>query len=79
MGLPYVLFMRGLRTVPSHEAAGIVLVEPVLVPFWVYLAWHGYPSYQPTAWWTLAGGALILAGLVLRYWGAGKSPRAAGG
>ncbi|MDX1945038.1 MAG: EamA family transporter [Pirellulaceae bacterium] len=62
LGLPYVLFARGLRSLPGHEAAGIGLVEPVLVPVWVYLAWG-----QKPAWWTLVGGGLILVGLVLRY------------
>ncbi len=67
MGLPYVLFARALRYVPSHEAAILVLLEPVLVPVWVYLAWRHHPSYQAPAWWTLAGAACILAGLVARY------------
>ncbi|MBM4089195.1 MAG: hypothetical protein FJ276_07170, partial [Planctomycetes bacterium] len=66
MGLPYVLFARGLRAVTGHEAAGIALLEPVLVPVWVFLAWHGAPSYQPPQWWTFVGGGLILAGLLLR-------------
>ena len=67
MGLPYWLFARGLQSVPAHEASGIVLLEPVLVPIWVYLAWHNEPSYQPPSWWTLGGGALIMTGLLLRY------------
>lgn len=67
MGLPYVLFAHGLRSIAGHEASGITLLEPLLVPIWVYLAWHQTPTYQPPAWWTLAGGAMILAGLVLRY------------
>jgi drug/metabolite transporter, DME family len=62
MGLPYLLIARGLRDVPSQEASGIALIEPVLLPIWVYLAWGEQP-----AWWTIAGGALILAGLILRY------------
>jgi len=62
MGLPYVLFARGLRSIPGHEAAGIGLVEPLLVPVWVALAWGDKP-----AWWTLAGGGLILVGLAVRY------------
>lgn len=73
MGLPYMLFARALRSVKSHEAAGIILLEPVLVPLWVYLAWHSHASYQAPAWWTLTGGGLILAGLVLRYVGRGRS------
>jgi drug/metabolite transporter (DMT)-like permease len=62
MGLPYVLFARGLRKIPGHEASSIGLIEPLLVPVWVYLAWGDEP-----AWWTIAGGALILTGLALRY------------
>ena len=72
MGIPYWLFARGLRSVPGHEASGIVLLEPVLVPVWVYLAWHGEASYRPPSWWTLLGGVLILAGLLVRYSRAGK-------
>jgi len=62
MGLPYILFTRGLKTIPGHEATGIGLIEPLLVPIWAYLAWGDRP-----AWWTLVGGGLILAGLVIRY------------
>ena len=62
MGLPYVLFTRGLRRIPGHEATGIALAEPLLVPLWVYLAWGDAP-----AWWTFFGGGLILAGLAIRY------------
>lgn len=62
MGLPYVLFARGLKHVTGHEATGIGLLEPILVPVWVYLAWGDKP-----AWWTLAGGGLILLGLAIRY------------
>lgn len=62
MGLPYVLFARGLKSIPGHEATGIGLLEPLLVPVWVYLAWGDKP-----AWWTLAGGGLIMLGLAIRY------------
>jgi drug/metabolite transporter (DMT)-like permease len=62
MGLPYVLFARGLKGIAGHEATGIGLLEPLLVPVWVYLAWGDRP-----AWWTLAGGGLILVGLAIRY------------
>ena len=67
MGLPYLLFARGLRHVTSHEAAGIALLEPLLVPLWVWWAWHGAASYHPPQWWTFLGAGLILTGLVLRY------------
>lgn len=62
MGLPYVLFARGLRSIPGHEASGIGLLEPILVPIWVYLAWSQSPAP-----WTLVGGGFILAGLAIRY------------
>ena len=65
MGLPYVLFAMGLRSISGHQASFIVLIEPVLVPLWVWLAWHRDPMYQPPAWWTFVGGAIILAGLIV--------------
>jgi len=72
MGLPYLLFARGLRHVSGHEASGITLLEPVLVPLWVFVAWHSSPTYQPPRWWTMVGGALIFTGLVVRY---ARAPR----
>ena len=44
------------------EASGIGLIEPILVPIWVYLAWGDKPAI-----WTLVGGGFILAGLAIRY------------
>ncbi|MEM7477343.1 MAG: DMT family transporter [Planctomycetota bacterium] len=67
MSIPYVLFARGLKTTVSAEASILILVEPILVPAWVYLAWHNHPSYDPPKWWALAGGLLILVGLISRY------------
>ncbi len=62
MGLPYILFARGLRSIPGHEATALGMIEPLLVPVWVLLAWGERP-----AWWTLAGGGLILLGLMIRF------------
>ena len=67
MGLPYWLFARGLKGIPGHEASGLVLLEPILVPVWVFLAWRNEASYERPAWWTLVGGSLILFGLLCRY------------
>jgi drug/metabolite transporter (DMT)-like permease len=66
IGLPYVLFARGLRVIRGPEASGIVLLEPLLLPVWIYLAWG-----NEVRWWTLVGGGLILTGLAQRYlrWG----------
>lgn len=73
LGIPYVAFARALKRIPSHEASFIVLLEPILVPLWVFLAWRSHASYQAPQWWTLVGAALILAGLVVRYWPARSS------
>lgn len=62
MAIPYLLLVRALRSISSQEAVAIGLVEPVLLPFWVYWIWGERP-----AWWTLVGAGLILTGLVLRY------------
>lgn len=67
MGIPYWLFARAVQSVSSQEAAGIVLLEPLLVPVWVFLAWRHDPSYEGPAWWTIVGGLLIMTGLVIRF------------
>ncbi len=62
MGVPYVLFARGIRSVRTQEAALLSLIEPVLNPVWVLIAWGERPGR--TTW---IGGALILTGLAVRY------------
>ncbi|RMG04875.1 MAG: DMT family transporter, partial [Planctomycetota bacterium] len=62
MAIPYVLLSQGLKRIPSQEAILIGLLEPLLVPAWALLFWG-----ERAAWWTAAGAAFILAGLVLRY------------
>jgi drug/metabolite transporter (DMT)-like permease len=62
MALPYVLFAHSLKRIPGHEATGIGLIEPLLLPTWAYLAWGDQPARS-----TLVGGAFILAGLAIRY------------
>ncbi len=69
IGIPYVIFARAVRSVASHEASCIVLLEPILVPLWVFLAWRNDPNYVAPGWWTLVGGGLILSGLMIRYIG----------
>ena len=51
MGLPYLFFARGLRTVGRQEAAGIALLEPLITPIWAYLTIGERPAV-----WTFAGG-----------------------
>lgn len=60
--LPYVLFTKGIAHVPGAEASLIALIEPVLNPVWVALFFGEDPSLA-----TVIGGAVILAGLVIRY------------
>jgi drug/metabolite transporter (DMT)-like permease len=67
MAVPYVLFARGVRTLSGHEASYLSLLEPLLVPLWVFLVWRHTPGYSPPAPWTWIGGALILVGLAVRY------------
>jgi drug/metabolite transporter (DMT)-like permease len=62
MGLPYVLFARGLAGVPAQEAGLITLLEAVLNPIWVWLFWR-----EEVAGSTWIGGGLILTGLLMRY------------
>ena len=62
MGIPYVFFAISLRHISGHQASGITLLEPVLVPIWVYVAWQLRP--EP---WALVGGGLILFGLLLQF------------
>ncbi|MEO1369940.1 MAG: DMT family transporter, partial [Acidobacteriota bacterium] len=61
IGLAYFLLTRGMAGVPAFEASLLLLVEPVLSPFWAY-ALHGE---RPTAG-TVAGGALILLATIGR-------------
>jgi drug/metabolite transporter, DME family len=62
LGIPYLLFGLALRHVPGHEASVIALLEPLLLPLWIYLAWGDAPDGI-----TYIGGGWILAGLLLRY------------
>lgn len=65
IGLPYVLFTQGLKVLSSHEASGLSLLEPVLVPLWVFVAWRGDAGYEYPAITTLIGATLILSGLLI--------------
>jgi DME family drug/metabolite transporter len=63
LGVPYLLFLHGLRATSSQEASLLALIEPLLVPVWVHVVLQN----AETQWWTYSGGSLILGGLVLRY------------
>jgi drug/metabolite transporter (DMT)-like permease len=61
----YVLFVRGLRSVPAAEASLIGMLEPIANPLWVFLLLGERP--RPAA---LAGGVLVLAAVAWRTLGA---------
>lgn len=63
--LAYLLFLAGGRHIPSGEAGLIGLLDVVLGPLWVWLAFAEQPG--PAA---LAGGALVLAAVV--FYGVGR-------
>jgi DME family drug/metabolite transporter len=73
MAIPYALFARGLRDIPAPEAGLIGLLEPVLNPIWVLLV-HGETPAPAT----LAGGALLLAGVAVRYFPSRPAARGEG-
>jgi len=62
LGIPYVLFARGLRNISPQEAGVILLLEPVLNPVWTFLLHGERPSKM-----TLVGGTFLLGSLGLRY------------
>jgi drug/metabolite transporter (DMT)-like permease len=62
MGLPYVLFARGLASITAQEAGILTLIEPVLTPIWAFLMAGDLPTGP-----TLLGGIVLLAALAVRY------------
>jgi drug/metabolite transporter (DMT)-like permease len=59
--VPGLLYAWAINRVTAVEASLLPIVEPLLSPLWVWLAF----SERPSAW-VAAGGALIVAGVVLR-------------
>ncbi len=66
MGLGLAFLTMGARLIPAAEVALVSLLEVVLGPLWVWLAYQERPS---TA--TLLGGAVVVAAVVLQ---AGAEP-----
>jgi len=59
-GIPYYLYTLGLARVPAYSAALLIMIEPVLVPIWAYLA---VGETVPAT--TIVGGSIILFALVM--------------
>jgi drug/metabolite transporter (DMT)-like permease len=61
IGLSFVLFMEGAKFIPSAEAGLISLLDVVLAPIWVFLAFRENPGAA-----TLLGGAIVLGAALWR-------------
>ena len=59
MGLGWILLTTGAPKVPAAEAALLGVLEVVLAPIWVWLAFDEVPSGA-----TLLGGGLVLAAVL---------------
>src|SRR5271166_4234048 len=61
IGLYFVLFMEGAKFIPSAEAGLISLLDVVLAPIWVFLAFGENPGAA-----TMLGGAIVLGAALWR-------------
>lgn len=59
LGLGLILFTAGTPKIPAGEAALLGVLEVVLAPIWVWLAFNEIPSVA-----TLLGGGLVLAAVL---------------
>ena len=71
MALGLALLTVGARLIPPAEVAVISLLEVVLVPLWVWLAYDERPA---TA--TLAGGVVVVAAVIVQAVGVPSKDRA---
>ncbi|HEY3447610.1 MAG TPA: EamA family transporter [Myxococcales bacterium] len=70
MGLAYIFFAKGLKSVPASEASLLSMLEPVFNPVWVLLGTGETPGP-----WALAGGAVVLAAAALRAFAPGEQKK----
>jgi DME family drug/metabolite transporter len=68
MGVAYLLFLRGVRTVPAATASLLALVEPAANPLWVFLGTGERPGVT-----SVLGGVIVLGALGLRSWWLGRT------
>ena len=61
IGLAFVIFMEGAEFIPSAEAGLISLLDVVLGPLWVFIAFGENPGLATTL-----GGAIVLAAAMWR-------------
>ena len=61
IGLAFVLFMEGAKFIPSAEAGLISLLDVVLGPLWVFIAFRENPGLA-----SVIGGAIVLGAAIWR-------------
>lgn len=62
LGFSYILYSIAIKYVEALEAILIPIIEPILNPIWVYLAYGERPGK-----WALLGGSIVLLSVTLRY------------
>ncbi|MCS7174776.1 DMT family transporter [Pseudothermotoga sp.] len=62
LGLSYILYSIAIKYVEALEAILIPIIEPILNPIWVFLAFGEKPGS-----WALLGGIIVLSSVTLRY------------
>lgn len=62
LGLPYILYAKAIKHTSALEAILIPVIEPILNPIWVVLLLGERPGP-----WSLVGGFIVLAAIVIRY------------
>ncbi len=61
IGIAYAIFSYGLKKVYAIEASLISMIEPVLNPVWVFLAYKEIPSLM-----AIIGGIIIITAISFR-------------
>ena len=64
IGIGYLLFTRGMAGVTALEASLLLMLEPVLNPFWSWLVHGETPGVM-----AILGGSLVLGATLARAWG----------
>ena len=68
IGLGLALLTMGARLIPAAQVALITLLEVVLGPLWVWLAYDERP--EPA---TLLGGAIVIVAILIQTSGGGSA------
>ena len=61
MGIPMLFYSIGIKHITALNAILISTLEPILNPIWVFIFVHEKPGY-----WSLIGGTLVIASIVMR-------------